>query len=68
MTEIETVESVPRCEWEHRLETWPYTRRCQGEAVETVTLTDERELQVCALCALDTREGQFEDVTNEEEE
>lgn len=62
------VTPVPRCEREHHLETWPYTRRCEGEVVETVVLTDGTELRVCALCALDAREGQFEDVTSEEEE
>lgn len=67
MDETEVV-TVPRCERVHPREDWPYTRRCEGTATETVQLTDGETLRVCALCKLDAAEGQHLDVVQDGEE
>lgn len=51
----------PRCEREHRIEQWPFSRRCQGTAEVKVRFDEDGEkgdwLSVCALCLVDVRKA-----------
>lgn len=72
MSDTSTV--PPRCEREHGIEQWPFSRRCQGTAKAQIRLNEDEDwLQVCALCLVDAREvgdvtvADLEDTDGEEE-